>query len=68
VDAEKRVEKASPFSTLRSGNVDASAVWAGEMAYFGYFSATGKSDPPSRAEPMPQSTRKTAAARTQKPA
>jgi len=26
-----RVEKASPFSTLRSGNVDASAVWAVEM-------------------------------------
>jgi len=27
---KKRVEKASPFSTLR--NVDASAVWAVEMA------------------------------------
>mgnify|MGYP003115312879 CR=1 len=29
---KKRVEKASPFSTLRSGNVDASAVWAVEMS------------------------------------
>jgi hypothetical protein len=27
-----RVEKASPFSTLRPSNVDASAVWAVEMA------------------------------------